>query len=97
MKHLIHTFFNFGKSGSLIKYEIFTTYRKLGLHEKIPEGTYRIVESELSVGESFFKITNSEIDIRPLYEANKPQPNTWYSDGPDRVSLEMIIDYLTGK
>lgn len=96
MKHLIHTFLHTSNSGDVVKYEIFTKSRTLNMHEKVPEGTCRVIKSELSVPDAGFKITDSNLNLQPLYEANKPQPNTWYSDGPDRVSLDMIIDYLCG-
>lgn len=97
MKHLIHTSLNEKDNGDVIKYEIFFKYRKPDYHEKIPEGTYRIIEYRWSSGDLYFNVTDPDVDIQMLYERNKPDPNTWYSDGPHRVSLDMIIEHLEGR
>ncbi|HIF8253273.1 TPA: hypothetical protein ACX448_003996 [Klebsiella pneumoniae] len=94
MKHLIHTFLSTSRSGSIIKYEIFSEYQELGHHKKIAEGTCQIVKSEFDQDSNEFKVTDINLNIDKLFSANQPKPNTWYSDGQDRVSLDMVINYL---
>jgi hypothetical protein len=94
MKHLIHTIVLEGKSGDILKYEIFFWQGKLDYYGKVPEGKSRVIASKLDISDQVFKITDSDLSLIPLYEANKPTPNTWYSDGPERVNLEMVIEYL---
>lgn len=94
MKHLIHTIVLEGKAGDLLKYEIFFWQDKLDYYGKVPEGKSRVIASKLDKSDHVFKITDSALSLKPLYEANKPEPNTWYSDGQERVNLEMVIEYL---
>ena len=86
MKHLLHSFLSKSTDGSTFKYEIYSKYQELGYHKKIPEGTCQIVQSVFDVDSNLFKVV--DIDL------NQPNPNTWYSDGQDRVSLDMVISYL---
>lgn len=48
----------------------------------------------MAPGEDLFKFAYADFDILPLFEAKRSQPNTWYLEGPDKVNLEMIINYL---
>lgn len=93
MKHLIQTLLTTSKDGALIKYEVYTDLRTLGHYETIPEGTCRVLLSTLS-DDGLFRVTNNSVDIQELFDRNQPNPNTWYSDGPDRVNLQMLITYL---
>lgn len=92
MKHLIHTFLTSAGQEGLIKYEIYSKSRKLGHYEKVPEGSCRIISYNL-IGDEI-KTTNLNVDVSSLFEANRPAPNTLYTDGPDRVNLEMLINHL---
>jgi len=94
VEHLIHTLLVNGKGGLLVKYEIYSASRTLDYYGKVPEGTCRIIAYRLDIGDSVFKVIDTDLDIQSLFDANKPQPNTWYSDGPDRVNLEMVIQHL---
>lgn len=94
MKHLIHTFLSVSPGGSTVKYEIYSDYQEIGHHKKIPEGTCQIIKSKFDSDSNEFKMTDFNLNIDKLFKANKPKPNTWYSDGQDRVSLDMIINYL---
>ncbi|WP_039029288.1 hypothetical protein [Leclercia adecarboxylata] len=94
MKHLIHTFLSTKSGGDTVKYEIFTKGSDLGYYKKVPEGTCQIIASKFDPSGNNFAVIDVNLNIDNLYEANKPAPNTWYSDGPDRVSLDMIISHL---
>lgn len=94
MKHLIHTFISKSAEGSIFKYEIYSKFQELGYHKKVPEGSCQIVESKFDPHSSEFKVNDISLNIDALFKANQPNPNTWYSDGQDRVSLEMVISYL---
>lgn len=93
MKYLIQTFLATSEDGIQIKYEIYSKRRKLDYYDKVPEGSCRVMSYQLS-GNSI-SLIDEDVDVQPLFEANKPNPNMWYSDGTDRVSLEMLIEYLT--
>ncbi|WP_312663604.1 hypothetical protein [Pantoea sp. CTOTU49201] len=93
MKYLIQTFIAKNGDGDLIKYEIYSKSRKLDYYDKVPEGSCRVISYQLS-GDSI-SVLNEDVDVNGLFEANRPKPNTWYSDGPHRVNLEMLIEYLT--
>ncbi len=94
MKHLIHTFISKSVDGSFIKYEIYNENYDLGYHKKVPEGSCQIISSKFDLDTSVFKVTDINLNIDDLFKANQPAPNTWYSDGQDRVSLDMVICYL---
>ncbi|SUY02786.1 hypothetical protein [Citrobacter youngae] len=94
MKHLIHSFILKTDDGSTIKYEIYCKNHDLGYHKKVPEGSCQIISSKLDPDDRDFKVTDINLNIDALYKANQPAPNTWYSDGQDRVSLDMVISYL---
>lgn len=96
MKHLIHTFLSKSSDGSIFKYEIYSKFQDLGYHKKVPEGTCQIIESKFESESGEFRVVNIDLDIDALFKANQPTPNTWYSDGQDRVSLDMVISYLDG-
>lgn len=92
MKHLIHTFLAKSSVSELVKYEIYSDSRKLDYFGKVPEGTCRVISYGVENG--IFKLLDSDVDVQPLFDANRPDPNTWYSDGNDRVNLEMLIKHL---
>ena len=94
MKHLIHSFILKATDGSTIKYDIFCMSYDLGYHKKVPEGSCQIISSKFDPDGGDFKVTDINLNIDALYKANQPDPNTWYSDGQDRVSLDMVISYL---
>lgn len=94
MKHLIHSFLSTSANGSTFKYEIYSKHQELGYHKKIPEGTCQIVQSKFDEDSSEFKVLDVDLNIDRLFKANQPTPNTWYSDGQDRVSLDMVICFL---
>ncbi|WP_395313128.1 hypothetical protein V1603_19555 [Enterobacter sp. ECC-219] len=94
MKHLLHSFLSKSTDGSTFKYEIYSKYQELGYHKKIPEGTCQIVQSVFDADSNLFKVVDINLNIDELFKANQPNPNTWYSDGQDRVSLDMVISYL---
>ncbi|QJU39050.1 hypothetical protein [Serratia marcescens] len=94
MEHLIHTLLVTGKGGLLVKYEIYSTSRTLDYYNKVPEGTCRVIAYRLDINDSSFKVIDSDLNIQSIFDANKPKPNTYYSDGPDRVNLEMVIQHL---
>lgn len=94
MKHLIHTFLSKSADGSIFKYEIYSKFHDLGHHKKVPEGTCQIIESKFEPESSEFNVININLNIDELFKANQPNPNTWYSDGQDRVNLDMVISYL---
>ncbi|MBE4973210.1 hypothetical protein I5P92_08745 [Serratia ureilytica] len=94
MEHLIHTLLTNSKGGLLVKYEIYSTSRTLNYYNKVPEGTCRVIAYRLDISDSSFKVIDSDLDIQSLFEANRPKENTWYSDGQDRVNLEMVINHL---
>jgi hypothetical protein len=93
MKYLIQTFLAKSSDGSQIKYEIYSNSRKLDYYDKVPEGSCRVMSYRFE-GNSI-NLVDEDVDVDPLFAANKPAPNTWYSDGPHRVNLEMLIEYLT--
>ena len=92
MRFLIQTFLTRTNDGRQLKYEIYSSNRKLDHFDKVPEGSCRVICYQLS--DKSIQIINDDVDVTPLFEANQPKPNTWYSDGPDRVRLDMLIDYL---
>lgn len=92
MRFLIQTFLTRTNDGRQLKYEIYSNNRKLDHYDKVPEGSCRVVCYQLS--DTGISIIDDDVDVRPLFEVNQPAPNTWYSDGPDRVRLDMLIDYL---
>lgn len=94
MKNLIQTILTETNDGSLNKFEIYSKHRKLDIYEKVPEGSCRVVLYKLEANDHVFKIIDSNVDLQNLFEKHKPDPNTWYSDGPNRVNLEMVIAYL---
>lgn len=94
MKHLAHTFLVTTADGSVIKYEIYTKDFDLGYYKKIPEGTCRIISSKFDMASKEFKVEDINLNIDNLFVANRPAPNTWYSDGQHRVSLDMVINHL---
>lgn len=94
MKHLIHTILIPVNNGSLVKYEIYTTNQRLDYYGKVPDGTCRVIAMKLEPGDSVFKVTDSDVSLDELFKANQPKQDTWYSDGPDRVNLIMVIEYL---
>jgi len=94
MKHLIHSFLSTSIDGSILKYEIYSKYQELGHYNKVPEGTCQIVALKFDSNSNEFKVTDINLDIDRLFKDNQPAPNTWYSDGQDRVSLDMVIGYL---
>ncbi|HCB0413122.1 TPA: hypothetical protein MYM54_003333 [Klebsiella pneumoniae] len=94
MKYLNHTVLLSDQDGALIKYEIYTKQLRLENYGKVPEGTCRIVAYKLDDDADIFKVIDSDFSIDELFKANQPKPNTWYSDGPDRVNLDMVVEYL---
>lgn len=94
MKHLIHSFISKTADGSTIKYEIYCKSHDLGFHKKVPEGSCQIISSKFDPNVGDFKVADINLDIDDLYKANQPEPNVWYSDGQDRVSLDMVISHL---
>jgi len=95
MKFLIQTFLTRSRDGKQLKYEIYSNSRKLDHYDKVPEGSCRVISYQLS--DNSIVIINDNVDVMPLFAANRPKPDTWYSDGPDRVRLDMLIDYLIEK
>lgn len=93
MKYLIQTFLVKKGDAEQLKFEIYSASRKLDYYDKVPEGTCRVICYQL-IGNSI-SLSNGDVDVQPLFEANRPKPDTWYSDGQDRVNLEMLIEYLT--
>ena len=94
MKHLLHTIVVSAKDRSLIKYEIYSNEYRFDYYGKVPEGTCRVIAYKLEPTDSVFKVTDSDLSLDELFKANQPKPNAWYSDGPHRVNLEMVIEYL---
>ncbi|HGV0028913.1 TPA: hypothetical protein ACNFPK_001488 [Citrobacter freundii] len=94
MKHLIHTFLSKSADGSIFKYEIYSKFQDLGHYKKVPEGTCQIIEYKFEPDSSEFNVININLNIDELFKANQPNPNAWYSDGKDRVNLDMVISYL---
>lgn len=93
--HLIHTVLTEANDGVLTKYEIYSNNRKVDIYGKVPEKTCRVIYSRLNKGEQVFKIIDSDVNLHILFENNKSHSESWFSDGPDKVNLEMVIDYLT--
>lgn len=94
MKHLLHTVIVSAKDSTLIKYEIYSKEYRFDYYGKVPEGTCRVIAYKLEPNDSDFKVIDSDFSLDGLFKANQPEPNTWYSDGPNRVSFEMVIEYL---
>lgn len=92
MRFLIQSFLARASSGHQLKYEIYSNSRQLNHYEKVPEGSCRVISYQLT--DKSIKIIDGNVDVTPLFEANRPEPNSIYSDGNDRVNLEMLIDYL---
>ncbi|MGC0885345.1 MAG: hypothetical protein EOO84_11385 [Pantoea sp.] len=92
MRFLIQTFLTRTNDGRQLKYEIYSNSRKLDHFDKVPEGSSRIICYQLY--DKNIEIIDDDVDVKPLFEANQPDLNTWYSDGQDRVRLDMLIDYL---
>lgn len=95
MKYLLQTVISENHDGSVTKFEIFSDYALLDHHRKIPEGSCRILKFSLERDAQDFVLIDSNLDVQGLFDANQPKPNTWYSDGQDRVSMEMLIEYLS--
>jgi len=95
MRFLIQTFLTRTNDGRQLKYEIYSNSYKLDHFDKVPEGSSRVICYELI--DKITEVIDNDVDLTPLFKANQPKPNTWYSDGPDRVRLDMLIDYLRDK
>lgn len=91
MRYLIQTLLATSNSGEMLKYEIYSDNRKVDYSDKIPEGSCKVIVYKL-VGDAIQ--LSSDVDLQALFDANRPAHNTFYSDGPHRVSLEMLIDFL---
>ncbi|HHG7313381.1 TPA: hypothetical protein ACPXSN_005319, partial [Klebsiella pneumoniae] len=94
MKHLVHSFLSVSSDGATIKYEIYSQDQELGHLKKIPEGSCQIIKSIYQKDSNGFKLIDLNVNVEDLFKANQPKPNTWYSDGQDRVNLDMLINYL---
>lgn len=94
MKYLLQTIIKEPKDGSIVKFEIFTNFSSLNHHKKVPEGSFRILKYRLESESKNFEIVDNNVDVQALYDANQPNPNTWYSDGNDRVGIDMLVNYL---
>ncbi len=94
MKYLIQTFIKEHAGGSLDKFELYSTSSSPTAHNKVPEGTCRIVKYHIEAGSELFNVVDRDVDVQRLFDDNQPEPNTWYSDGQDRVSIYMLMDYL---
>ncbi len=94
MKYLIQTFIKEYSDGSFDKFEVYSTASSLTAHKKVPEGTCRIVKYHSEAGSERLDVVDQDVDVQKLFDNNRPEPNTWYSDGQDRVSIYMLMDYL---
>ncbi|HEN3249992.1 hypothetical protein [Yersinia enterocolitica] len=94
MKYLLHTLMDKKSNGDIFKYEIYIEEKNINHHEKIPEGTCRVIAYKFEAADSAFKIIDIDLNVQRLFDENKANPNTWYSDGNDRVNVNMLINYL---
>lgn len=77
MQYLIQTFLADSANGEQLKYEIYLKTMKLDAFNKVPEGSCRIMAYKLEGGLSH--LIDDNVDVQPLFDANQPEPNAWYS------------------
>ncbi|PKC35759.1 hypothetical protein V462_13890 [Pantoea ananatis 15320] len=92
MKYLIQTLLANSNSGGQIKYEIYSDVQGSDSLSKIPEGTCRVISYKLVKGS--IQLLDDDLDLQALFDANRPAQGVFYPDGPHRVNLEMLVDYL---
>ncbi|MHA0954030.1 hypothetical protein [Enterobacteriaceae bacterium NFIX31] len=95
MFHLLHTILTEENSGVLIRYEIYAKKQNIGIYGNISEETCRVIYSKFDEKIQVFKIIDSDVNLHFLFERCKPHSDSWFYDGPDKVNIQMIINYLT--
>ncbi|WP_426817663.1 hypothetical protein ACP3TC_04935 [Winslowiella sp. 2C04] len=94
MKYLLKTIIKELNNGAIEKFEIFSDFSSIGHYRKVPEGSCRILKYYFEPESTGFKLVNPDVNVQDLFDANQPKPNTWYSDGSDRVNIDMLINHL---
>lgn len=92
MRYLIQTLLTNSKSGEQIKYEVYSENRKSDFIDKIPEGSCTVISYKLTEGK--IQLLDRDVNLQPLFDAYRPAQDVFYPDGPHRINLEMLVDYL---
>lgn len=95
MKYLIQTLLVNASGGGGVKYEIYSDSKDSDFLSKLPEGTCRVISYKLVNGT--LQLLDDDMDLQALFDANRPAQDIFYPDGPHRVTLEMLVDYLNKK